>query len=101
MSSGDGNNTTISKLIVLCDDVWCDSETRTNIFELARLTGINVAGKEDTTFRDKLKARYFSGNRLHNYVLESMLGGSTRAMESPCTEVYQYIVDNFSGKQDI
>ncbi|KAL9568935.1 hypothetical protein ACKAV7_006921 [Fusarium commune] len=90
-----------SKLIVLCDDLWCDRETRTNIFELARLIGINVGGKEDTIIRENLKARYFSGSGLHKSILNSMFGGSTHAMESPCTDVYSYIVDNFSDQQDI
>ena len=100
MSLTKSHNTTNSKLIVLCDDAWCDWETQTNIFELACLFGAREGKTEDTTFRDNIRARYFSGSGLHRPILESFFGSSAHAMESPYMAVYQYIVDNFyKGKE--
>ncbi|KAJ0130503.1 Uncharacterized protein HZ326_26400 [Fusarium oxysporum f. sp. albedinis] len=94
----------LSKLIVLCDDMWCGrkTETETNIYMLARLMGIPVECGEDSRDDDDFQVRYFDGPGLGNAALDLTFTGSSRPdIATRCIDIYKYIVDHFTDKHEI
>ncbi|EXK83417.1 hypothetical protein FOQG_12279 [Fusarium oxysporum f. sp. raphani 54005] len=93
-----------SKLIVLCDGMWCGRKTKTetNIYMLARLMGIPVDRGEDSRDDDGFQARYFDGPGLGNAALDQISTGSTSPdIATRCIDIYKYIVDHFTDKHEI
>ncbi|KFY20259.1 hypothetical protein V491_03864 [Pseudogymnoascus sp. VKM F-3775] len=90
-----------NKVIVLVDGTWCGPETntRSNIHYLARMIGIDPTAADPTytSPTGDVHAKYFHGVGLGGNFMSYLWDGAfaTHA-ETECTEVYNYIVQNFA-----
>ncbi|KAF9117847.1 hypothetical protein BGW39_001727 [Mortierella sp. 14UC] len=100
------------KLIVLVDGSWCGSETntRSNIFILAEMMGINMAlynpaQAQPIQYQDAtrgINACYFPGAGLGGTFLEYIFNGATaHDIDRDCIDVYRYIVENYIPMHEI
>jgi hypothetical protein len=95
-----------SKVIVLVDGTWCGPETKTksNIHYLARLIGINpmAANPTYTSPTGDVHAKYFYGVGLGGTFMSYLWDGAFAThTERECTEVYDYIVQNFAPGREV
>ncbi|KAG0330668.1 hypothetical protein BG000_011599 [Podila horticola] len=98
-------------LVVLCDGSWCGSEaeTRTNIFQLARMIGIfpgNVfpPGRAIPVPHpnNAIAACYFPGVGLGGTFLEYLFNGATASdFRDDCIRVYRYIVQHYTPHHEV
>ncbi len=93
----------VSKLVVLCDDIWCSAMTEgeTNLSMVANFMGIDFEKGQDSLHEKRYRARYFPGPGLGNpfdLVLSGKLGHS---IATRCVDVYEYIVANFTEGHEI
>ncbi|KAF9964398.1 hypothetical protein BGZ70_006540 [Mortierella alpina] len=100
------------KLIVLCDGTWCGSETNTksNIFLLAKMIGIPMDEENPTNavpiyYEDptrEIQAGYFPGSGLGSTFLEYLYNATSGMdIDNDCIRVYKYIVERYTGYQEI
>ncbi|KAK4989234.1 hypothetical protein LTR50_003340 [Elasticomyces elasticus] len=92
------------KLVVLCDGTWCGPETDTesNIYRLAWMMGINPTGPAPTFSCDCIQARYFKGVGLGGSFMSYLWDGAFASdREKECSEVYEFIVQNFTPDHEI
>ncbi len=92
-----------SKLVVLCDDMWCSAKTasETNLRLLARFVGINFEARGDSIHGDRLQARYFPGPGLgtaFDLVVSGEIGDS---IATRCVDIYEYIANNFTESHEL
>jgi hypothetical protein len=93
--------TTARRVIVLCDGTWCGRETNTksNIYFLAKMIGVNLHRNPavNASSSGNVHARYFDGVGLGGDFMSYLWNGAfaTRAKDE-CTEVYRFIVKNFT-----
>ncbi|KAI8689377.1 hypothetical protein LRP88_14159 [Fusarium phalaenopsidis] len=97
---------TTRRVIVLCDGTWCGRETNTksNINILAQMVGVNLAANPavNNPLTHDVRARYFDGVGLGGDFMNYLWNGAfaTQA-EKECTEVYDFIVQNFTWNADV
>lgn len=89
------------KLIVLCDDVGCGRETKTqtNIYLLAQHIGIDMKRENRCLDQWERRARYFDGPSLGLGLISS--GSKGDDIASRCIEVYRYIVGYYTPEHEI
>jgi hypothetical protein len=98
-----------SKIVVLCDGTWCgrETDTQSNIYFLAdmmRIDMISSTGEDDVHLLDRpgVKARYADGVGLGSTFLDYLFNGATgHDIAKECTNVYRYIVENYTGNEEI
>ena len=97
------NIDTVSKLIVLCDGVWCSAETEreTNLRILARLMGIGFEKREDFLPGKCRKVRYFPRPGLGNPLDLIIRGSLGDNIATRCIDIYKYIANNFTGEDKL
>ncbi|KAM6513679.1 hypothetical protein FALCPG4_016053 [Fusarium falciforme] len=94
------------RVIVLCDGTWCGRETNTttNINILSRMIGIDMDANPAvyTSPTGDVIARYFDGVGLGGDFLNYLWNGAfaTQAKRE-CTEVYNFIVQNFTWNVNV
>ncbi|KAH8743319.1 hypothetical protein BGZ57DRAFT_919765 [Hyaloscypha finlandica] len=102
----------LKPLILLCDGTWCGRETstETNIYELAKIIGIDFKTRADNEKDDihfisqsnpamkGKKGRYIHGVGLGSTFLDYVFNGITaQDIAEQCIGAYRYIVDNYVG----
>ncbi|OAL54619.1 hypothetical protein IQ07DRAFT_273782 [Pyrenochaeta sp. DS3sAY3a] len=92
------------RVIVLCDGTWCGRETNTksNIYFLAQMIGVNLTQTPAETLSPYLRARYFDGVGLGGDFMSYLWNGAfaTQAKRE-WTEVYNFIVQNFDSDSEV
>ncbi|KAH7176241.1 hypothetical protein EDB81DRAFT_940196 [Dactylonectria macrodidyma] len=87
-------------LIVLCDGTWAGRETntRTNIYFLAKMVGIDIDNPTDTDIHVlDGSAWYMHGVGLGSTFLDYVFNGLTaQDIADQCIAAYRFIVDNYS-----
>ncbi|KAL9488055.1 hypothetical protein ACSS6W_000332 [Trichoderma asperelloides] len=87
-------------LIILADGSWCgrEADTRSNIYLLARMIGIDIDDVNDTDIHRKgHKAWYIHGVGLGSTFLDYVFNGITaQDIAAQCVAAYRFIVDNYS-----
>ncbi|KAH7369489.1 hypothetical protein B0T11DRAFT_254646 [Plectosphaerella cucumerina] len=83
------------RVVVLCDGTWCgrDTKTKSNIFYLASMMGIDMTGRPAEYITTDICAAYFDGVGM-NADFMSYLWNGALALEAKkeCTKVYEFIV---------
>ncbi|KAM6514375.1 hypothetical protein FALCPG4_015524 [Fusarium falciforme] len=87
-------------LVILCDGTWAgrETDTRTNIYLLARMVGIDIENPTDTDIHvlDD-SAWYIHGVGLGSTFLDYVFNGITaQDIAAQCIAAYRFIVDNYS-----
>lgn len=95
-----------TKVVVLVDGTWCGPETntRSNIHYLASLFGINpiAANTSYTSPSGDVYAKYFQGVGLGGDFMSYLWDGAFAThIERYCSEVYDYIVQNFAPGREV
>ncbi|RYP50475.1 hypothetical protein DL769_010941 [Monosporascus sp. CRB-8-3] len=92
------------RVVVLCDGTWCGKETntRSNIFYLASMIGIDMNTRPARYIQPDLCAAYFDGVGLGGDFMKYLWDGAlaTHAKEE-CTAVYDFIVQNFTWDDNV
>lgn len=86
------------KVVVLVDGTWCGPETNTksNIHEIAKLVGINPTGPDRSYTSADVHAKYFPGVGLGGDFMSYLWDGALAThIEKDCKEVYNYIVQHY------
>ncbi|KAI9241682.1 MAG: hypothetical protein BYD32DRAFT_347094, partial [Podila humilis] len=96
------------RIVILCDGTWAGSETKTktNIFLLAQMMGIDEKLYLSSTAGDAIrhhdtwsgiKACYFPGAGHGGTFLEHLFNGATgNDLDDNCLEIYEYIVQHYT-----
>lgn len=97
---------TTRRVIVLCDGTWCGRETNTasNVSILARMIGINLSANPAVYASPigDVRARYFDGVGLGgDFVSYIWNGAFATQAKRECTEVYDFIVQNFAWSAQV
>ncbi|KAJ9657784.1 hypothetical protein H2198_004091 [Neophaeococcomyces mojaviensis] len=96
----------VTRIVVLVDGTWCgtDANTESNINYLARMIGVSPTANDPTytSTTENIHAKYFNGVGLGGDFLSYLWDGAfaTHAKED-CTEVYKYIVQNYTSGCEI
>ncbi|KAM0256229.1 hypothetical protein ACHAQJ_005100 [Trichoderma viride] len=87
-------------LVIFADGSWCGRETntRSNIYLLARMVGIDIDNVNDTDIHSEGdKAWYIHGVGLGSTFLDYVFNGITaQDIANQCIEAYRFIVDHYS-----
>jgi hypothetical protein len=92
------------RVVVLVDGTWCGPETNTksNIHEIAKLVGINPTETDTTYTSTNVYAKYFPGVGLGGDFMSYLWDGALAThIEKDCTEVYNFIVQNYVAGSEI